>query len=315
MASHLAFTFPGQGSQSVGMLAEMAASFPEVEDVFATASNALDYDLWKLVQQGPETELNRTERTQPALLAGGVALWRIWRRLGGAAPAVMAGHSLGEYTALVCAGALELGEAVGLVADRGRFMQEAVPSGVGEVAAVLGLDDARVEELCQQAARGEVVSAVNFNAPGQVVIAGHAHAVERALELAKLAGARRTMKLAVSVPVHCELMRPAAERLAARLTECRLVPPAIPVIHNVDVREHADPAALRAALARQLYSPVRWVETVHKLAARGVRVAVKIGPGTVLAGLNKRIEPGMRSLPVTDPEGLQRALAVVGEEG
>src|SRR3569623_59268 len=284
-----AFIFPGQGSQSVGMLAALAEAYPEVQATFATASAVLGYDLWTLVQNGPQEELNRTDKTQPAMLAAGVAVWRVWQRRGGAQPAHMAGHSLGEYTALVCAGALALEQAVAAVAERGRYMQEAVPAGQGAMAAILGLDDAAVLAACEAAAQGEVVSAVNFTAPGQVVIAGASAAVARAVELAKQAGAKRAVVLPVSVPSHCSLLRPAAERLAAHLEQLDFRAPAIPVINNVDVAATQAPRAIREALVRQLENPVRWEETIQSLAQCGVRAAVECGPGKVLSGLNKRI--------------------------
>jgi len=306
-----AFIFPGQGSQSVGMLAALAEAYPEVQATFATASAVLGYDLWTLVQNGPQEELNRTDKTQPAMLAAGVAVWRVWQRRGGAQPAHMAGHSLGEYTALVCAGALALEQAVAAVAERGRYMQEAVPAGQGAMAAILGLDDAAVLAACEAAAQGEVVSAVNFNSPGQVVIAGAGAAVTRALEFAKQAGAKRAVMLPVSVPSHCSLMQPAAERLAAYLENLQITAPAIPVLNNVDVAMAQDPHVIRAALVRQLVSPVRWVETIQSLARRGVNTVVECGPGKVLTGLNKRIERDMTALAVFDPVSLDEALTAL----
>lgn len=305
----IACVFPGQGSQSVGMLAELAAAYREVKDTFDDASRALDYDLWQLSQQGPEAELNRTDKTQPALLAAGVAVWRVWRKRAGAQPAFLAGHSLGEYTALVCAGALALPAAVRLVAERGRYMQEAVPAGQGAMAAILGLADEQVAAACDQAAQGEVVAAVNFNSPGQVVIAGHSGAVARAVEGAKQLGAKRAVVLPVSVPSHCSLMAPAAERLAARLQDIEIQRPTIPVFNNVDVMIAEEPQAIRDALVRQLVSPVRWVEIIQALAARGVDSVVECGPGKVLAGLNRRIAREMQALPVQDTASLEEALA------
>ena len=305
----LAFVFPGQGSQSMGMLAELAAAYPVVGQSFAEASEALGYDLWKLVQEGPEEELNKTHITQPALLAAGIAVWRVWQEKGGASPVVMAGHSLGEYTALVAAGAMPFTDAVALVADRGKFMQEAVPAGEGAMAAILGLDDAVVIELCEKAAEGQVVSAVNFNSPGQVVIAGAAAAVDRACELAKAAGAKRALKLAVSAPSHCALMKPAAERLAERLQGIEISVPAIPVINNADVASAESAEAIRDALVRQLYSPVRWGETIQKMAADGVDSLIECGPGKVLVGLNKRIVKEMNAAAVFDTATLDAALA------
>ncbi len=307
----LAFVFPGQGSQSVGMLAELAAAHDVVRATFAEASQALGYDLWQLTQAGPVEELNQTHITQPAMLTAGVAAWRVWQEKNGKAPAVMAGHSLGEYTALVCAGALAFADGVALVAERGRYMQEAGPAGTGAMAAILGLEDAQVVEACASAAQGQVVSAVNFNSPGQVVIAGHAAAVERAMEAAKAMGAKRALPLPVSVPSHCALMQPAAERLAQRLAGINLQVPQIPVINNVDVAVAADAAAIRQALARQLHSPVRWVETVQKMAADGVDALVECGPGKVLVGLNKRIAKDMKTFAIVDTASLDEALAAL----
>src|SRR3569833_2798411 len=303
-----AFIFPGQGSQSVGMLAALAEAYPEVQATFATASAVLGYDLWTLVQNGPQEELNRTDKTQPAMLAAGVAVWRVWQRRGGAQPAHMAGHSLGEYTALVCAGALALEQAVAAVAERGRYMQEAVPAGQGAMAAILGLDDAAVVAACEAAAQGDVGSAVNINSPGQVGIAGAGAAVTRALEFAKQAGAKRAVMLPVSVPSHCSLMQPAAERLAAYLENLQITAPAIPVLNNVDVAMAQDPHVIRAALVRQLVSPVRWVETIQSLARRGVNTVVECGPGKVLTGLNKRIERDMTALVLNNRVSLEDAL-------
>jgi [acyl-carrier-protein] S-malonyltransferase len=305
--------FPGQGSQSVGMLAELARTYPEVETTFATASRALGLDLWALVQQGPESELGRTERTQPAMLAAGVAVWRAWQAAGGPAPAVMAGHSLGEYTALVCAGALAFEEAVTLVAERGRLMQEAVPPGEGAMAAVLGLSDEQVAQACEQAAQGEVVTPANYNSPGQVVVAGAAAAVGRAVELARAAGAKRAVLLAVSVPSHCPLMRPAAERLAERLARTRLATPAIPVIHNVDAAARESAEGIREALVAQLHRPVRWTDCVRAMAGEGARFALEAGPGKVLTGLARRIAPAVEARGIADPQDLGSALAAVRE--
>lgn len=304
----LAFLFPGQGSQSVGMLSALAERHASVQKTFIEASAALDEDLWRLAQEGPEALLNRTDYTQPAMLTAGVAVWRAWQAGGGPQPARLAGHSLGEYTALVCAGSLDFADAVRLVRDRGRFMQEAVPEGEGAIAAVLGLDDGRVAEVCREAAAGEVVEPVNYNAPGQVVIAGHAAAVDRALAAAKAAGAKRAVRLPMSVPAHCSLMVPAAERLAGHLAEVAIRSPEIPVVHNVDVSEAGDPDAIRERLVAQVRSPVRWTETVHALAAAGIHRAVECGPGKVLAGLNRRIERDMSIAAVYDPGSLARTL-------
>ncbi len=308
------FVFPGQGSQAVGMLADLAAHYPVVKATFAEASSALGYDLWQLASSGPETELNITEKTQPAMLAAGVATYRVWRELGGPAPALMAGHSLGEYSALVCAGALAFADAITLVADRGRFMQEAVPVGVGAMAAILGLDDEQVRAACVHAEQGQVVSAVNFNSPGQVVVAGDKAAVERAVEEAKARGAKRALMLPVSVPSHCALMHPAAARLKSRLEQIMFNEPAIPVLHNADVVAYTDGARMRDALVRQLYSPVRWVDTVQAAAKGGVRQLIECGPGKVLAGLNKRIERDMDVFPMFDAETVGKALTAVKGE-
>lgn len=312
-ATSCAFIFPGQGSQAIGMLKELGASYPQVEQTFAEASNVLGFDLWKLVQEGPEEGLNQTQNTQPAMLVAGVAAWRVWNALRGDKPVAMAGHSLGEYSALVCAEALDFADAVSLVAERGRLMQEAVPPGDGAMAAVLGLEDDQVRELCTQAAEGQVVEAVNFNSPGQVVIAGTRPAVERAITLAKAAGSKRALLLPVSVPSHCALMKPAAERLLERLTQARLRSPQVPVLHNVNVDESRDPKEMRDLLTRQLYRPVRWVETVRELKRRGAAVLIEMGPGKVLSGLNRRIDKEITSLAVYDPDSLEKALEALGD--
>jgi [acyl-carrier-protein] S-malonyltransferase len=304
----VAFVFPGQGSQSVGMLADLAVAFPLVAETFAEASEVLGYDLWQLVQEGPVEELNKTHITQPAMLSAGIAVWRIMQQQGRVSPVVVAGHSLGEYSALVAAGALNFTDAVRLVAERGRLMQEAVPVGQGAMAAILGLDDDAVIAVCAAAAQGDVVSAVNFNAPGQVVIAGSAAAVERAVEGAKEVGAKRALLLPVSVPSHCALMKPAAEQLAAQLAGMSISVPAIPVINNVDVVAATDAAAIRDALVRQLYSPVRWVASVQMMAQEGVDTLVECGPGKVLVGLNKRIDKTMNAMAVFDAASLEKTL-------
>jgi [acyl-carrier-protein] S-malonyltransferase len=304
----LAMVFPGQGSQAVGMLSDLALSSPQVGETFAEASEVLGYDLRELVQQGPAEVLNQTGHTQPAMLAAGVAVWRAWQARGGARPVVMAGHSLGEYTALVCAGALQFGDAIALVAERGRCMQSAVPEGVGAMAAILGLDDATVAGVCEAAAQGEVVAPVNYNSPGQVVIAGHAAAVERATTLAKEAGAKRAVLLPVSVPSHCSLMTSAADEFAARLAQVEIRSPRIPVIQNVDAAAHADPVAIRDNLGRQLYSPVQWVRSVQAMGAQGVTRIIEAGPGKVLAGLCKRIDKAIDAVAVHDTASLDSAL-------
>lgn len=307
-SSSLAFVFPGQGSQSVGMLTELAAAHPSVREAFAEASEGAGMDLWALSQEGPEAELGRTENTQPALLAAGVAVWRAWMAAGGARPALLAGHSLGEYSALVAAGALSLHDAAGLVRERGRLMQDAVPAGVGAMAAVLGADDALIADICEQVANGEVVAPANFNSPGQTVIAGNAAAVDRAL--AKLAehGVRKAVKLPVSVPSHTALMRGAADRLAERMAAIAWSTPTIPVVQNADVRSFDDVADIRAALARQLYLPVQWTGCVQELRDRGIARVAECGPGKVLAGLIKRIDKSLEARALGMPADFDAAL-------
>ncbi|MDA8384336.1 MAG: ACP S-malonyltransferase [Betaproteobacteria bacterium] len=295
---HLAFVFPGQGSQSVGMMQGYGASC--VQDAFAEASEVLGYDLAALVAEGPAESLNQTAHTQPAMLAAGVAVWRAWQALGGREPALMAGHSLGEYTALVAAGVLSFADALVLVQARARLMQEAVPEGTGAMAAILGLEDEVVRAVCREAADSEILEAVNFNSPGQVVIAGHRAAVERGMALAKAKGAKRALLLPVSVPSHCALMRPAAAALRERLSATPFSAPRIPVLHNADVAAHGDVEAIRDALSRQLYSPVRWVETIRAMGSSGITHVAECGPGKVLAGLNKRIEGTMETFALTD---------------
>jgi [acyl-carrier-protein] S-malonyltransferase len=287
--NNLAFVFPGQGSQSVGMLADLAATHPEVKHTFERASDTLSLNLWSLVTQGPDAELNQTQNTQPAMLAAGFAVWEIWRKQSPILPKWVAGHSLGEYTALVCSGAFSFEAGIKLVATRGRLMQEAVPAGVGAMAAILGLEDQQIVDICAQAAENEIVSAVNFNAPGQVVIAGNKAAVERAMVAAKEAGAKRALLLPVSVPSHCALMQYAAEKLDDYLSDTTVVTPSIKVVHNVDVASHDAPDAIRNILKEQLYKPVRWVDSVSYLYDQGVTRFVECGPGKVLIGLNKRI--------------------------
>ncbi len=304
----LALMFPGQGSQSIGMLAQLAEAWPQVEETYQEASQTLGYDLWQLVQNGVAEELNQTDKTQPAMLAAGVAVWRVWQAAGGPAPQYMLGHSLGEYTALVCSGALEFTDAVGLVQKRGQLMQAAVPEGEGAMAAILGLSDDDVRAVCLEAAQGDVVQAVNFNSPGQVVIAGTKRAVERALPIAKEKGAKRALLLPVSVPSHCDLMMPAAESLAKELEDIQFHPANVSVTHNADVKVHQDGDAIRAALKAQLHQPVRWVECVASLAESGVDTIIECGPGKVLAGLNKRINKSMTAMPVFDEATLAKAL-------
>ena len=309
MTNGLAFVFPGQGSQKVGMLAEIAAAEAVVTQTFDEASEALGYNMWDLVQNGEQDALNLTENTQPILLTASVALWRVWQGRGGAAPAYMAGHSLGEFSALVCAGSLDFADAVKLVRARGQFMQTAVPVGEGAMAAVLGLDDELIVDICKQNSAAGVVEAVNFNAPGQVVIAGHVAAVDQAIAALKEAGAKRAMPLPVSAPFHTSLMQPAAEKLSAAIDAIEWRVPAIPVVHNVHGQTESDPAAIRALLVRQLYSPVKWVDCVNAMVAQGVSTVVECGPGKVLSGLNKRIDKALNSLNIEDPSSIDAALA------
>lgn len=307
--TQLAFVFPGQGSQTVGMLAELAADNPQVEATFREASDALGYDLWQLVQQGPAEELNKTWQTQPALLAASVAIYRVWQQKQGAQPVLLAGHSLGEYSALVCAGVLAFADAIKLVELRGKLMQEAVPEGTGAMQAIIGLDDEAIRKACEESAQGEVVSPVNFNSPGQVVIAGNKDAVERAGAACKAAGAKRALPLPVSVPSHCALMKPAAVKLAVALEEIAFNAPDVPVVNNVDVKRENDAAAIRNALVRQLYSPVRWTESVQFIAEQGVTQLLEMGPGKVLTGLTKRIADNLTATAVNDPASLSAALS------
>lgn len=311
MSSSLAFVFPGQGSQAVGMLAELGAQHASIRETFAEASAALGYDLWALTQEGPVEQLNQTDKTQPAILAASIALWRLWQAEGGAQPAFVAGHSLGEYSALVAAGSLAFADAVKLVELRGQLMQQAVPAGQGGMAAILGLDDDAVRAACAEAAQGEVVSAVNFNAPGQVVIAGAAAAVERAIEACKAKGAKRAMALPVSVPSHCELMRPAAEKFAEAVEAVAWQVPQIAIVQNVSAQVPVDLAVLKRDLLAQLYSPVRWVESVALLAERGVTELVECGPGKVLGGLNKRCAKGINTHNLDTPDAFAAARAAL----
>lgn len=299
-----AYVFPGQGSQSVGMLADVAAEYPVIEATFAEASHVLGYDLWALVQDGPAEQLNETQRTQPALLTASVALYRALEQAGVPAPEWMAGHSLGEYSALVCAGALDFKDAVKLVATRGKLMQSAVPAGVGAMAAIIGLDDDLVKQACAESAGDEVVAAVNFNSPGQVVIAGHKVAVERAGAACIKAGAKRALPLPVSVPSHCSLMQPAADKMAVELGKLTVNTPQVPVVNNVDVEAPREADKIRDALVRQLHSPVRWTETVEYLVQQGVTEIFEIGPGKVLTGLNKRIDKAIQGEAVNTAEAL-----------
>lgn len=313
MSATLAFVFPGQGSQQVGMLRELADRYSVVRTTFDEASDALDFDLWKLTQEGSAEALNATATTQPALLTASVAIWRVWQELEGPRPAVMAGHSLGEYSAMVCAGALGFADGVRLVRLRGEYMQAAVAEGEGAMAAILGLEDAKVEAICAEAAQGDVVAAVNYNSPGQVVIAGSKAAVERAIALCSEAGAKRAVPLPVSVPSHCALMKPAAEKLAVAMDSIVLKPTRYPVIQNVDAAAHDDSDTLKARLLEQLYSPVRWSTSVSRMADQGVTTLVECGPGKVLTGLAKRIDRRLKGVAVNDPDSLSAALTLTSD--
>jgi len=310
MQNNLAFVFPGQGSQAVGMLSDFADN-EVVQQTFTEASDALGYNLWQLVAEGPVEKLNQTNFTQPALLTASVALWRLWASQSDIKPAVLAGHSLGEYSALVCAGVISLAEGVKLVEKRGEFMQASVPAGVGAMAAIIGLDDQTIIDSCAKAQNDEVVAAVNFNSPGQVVIAGHKAAVERAGVLCKEAGAKRVLPLPVSVPSHCALMKDAADKLAEEFNNITFNTPLIPVVNNVDVVAETDVEAIKLALIKQLYSPVRWTESIEKLSTMGVSLVVEAGPGKVLQGLIKRIDKSITSVSVNDQVTLTKALETI----
>ncbi|WNN49966.1 ACP S-malonyltransferase [Siccibacter colletis] len=306
--TQFAFVFPGQGSQAVGMLSDMAATCPVIEETFREASAVLGYDLWALAQQGPAEELNKTWQTQPALLTASVALWRVWQQQGGKTPALMAGHSLGEYSALVCAGVIDFADAVRLVELRGKLMQDAVPEGTGAMSAIIGLDDASIAKACEESAQGQVVSPVNFNSPGQVVIAGNKEAVERAGAACKAAGAKRALPLPVSVPSHCALMKPAADKMAVELQNITFNAPQVPVVNNVDVKCETAPDAIRDALVRQLYSPVQWTKSVEFMASQGVTQLYEVGPGKVLTGLTKRIVDTLSAAAINEPDAMSAAL-------
>jgi [acyl-carrier-protein] S-malonyltransferase len=308
--TQFAFVFPGQGSQSRGMM-NGYADFATVRDTFTEASDVLKQDLWQLVAEGSDADLNATVNTQPIMLTAGVAVYRAWQAQSGAKPAIMAGHSLGEYTALVAAGALSFADALPLVRYRAQCMQQAVPEGVGGIAAILGLDDEVVRAVCAEGAQGEVLEAVNFNSPGQVVIAGNRGAVERGMELAKTKGAKRAIMLPMSVPSHCSLLKGAAEQLRAYLNNVPVQTPAVPVLHNADVASYNDAAKIKDALVRQLYSPVRWVETVQAFGKQGITHNVECAPGKVLAGLNKRIDTNQQALAINDGEALKAALTAL----
>jgi [acyl-carrier-protein] S-malonyltransferase len=305
-----AFVFPGQGSQSPGMMNGFA-NHPAVRNTFAEASDILNENLWKLVEEGSDTDLNATVNTQPVMLTAGIAVYRAWKEQHGADPQVMAGHSLGEYTALTAAGALSFTEALPLVRYRAQCMQQAVPEGVGGIAAVLGLDDDAVRSVCTEGARGEVLEAVNYNSPGQVVIAGNRTAVERGIELAKARGAKRAIMLPMSVPSHCILLKGAAEQLREYMINITVQVPAIPVLHNADVKSYTNGAMIKDALVRQLYSPVRWVEIVLEFGKQGITHNAECAPGKVLTGLNKRIAPDQQSLAISDSSALTQALTIL----
>jgi [acyl-carrier-protein] S-malonyltransferase len=305
--STLAFIFPGQGSQKLGMLAGLAETYSVVQETFAEASAVLGYDLWQLSQEGPQEALNMTERTQPLLLAASVAIWRVWQQEKVEQPSVMAGHSLGEWSALVCAGVVSFSDAIRLVQLRGKYMQEAVPSGVGSMAAIIGLDDESIVEACQTAAGNEVVSAVNFNSPGQVVIAGHVNAVDRAIAICKEKGAKKAMPLSVSAPFHSALLKPAADRLADEIANVEFKSPIIPVVHNVNAQTETDPIIIKLRMIEQIYHPVLWVDCVNALLALGVVKAVECGPGKVLSGLVKRIDRSIESVTTDSPEAIAAA--------
>jgi [acyl-carrier-protein] S-malonyltransferase len=309
LSPSLAFVFPGQGSQSLGMLAELAELHPQVHQTFREASDGAGVDLWTLSQSGPDEMLNRTEYTQPALLAAGVAVWRLWQQRDGAQPSVLAGHSLGEYSALVAVGALSLRDASHLVRIRGQLMQDAAPAGIGAMAAVLGADDAMVQDVCKEITGAEVVVPANYNSPGQIVIGGHAAAVDRALALLAERGVRKAVKLAVSVPSHTPLMREAANRLSETMAGMQWHEPKLPVVQNVDAEVHDGVQAIRDALVRQLYLPVQWTSCVQALAARGVARIAECGPGKVLAGLSKRIDKSIDARPLGTPGEFEAALS------
>lgn len=309
--SNLAFVFPGQGSQKIGMLAELASLNPEVEATFKEASDALDYDLWQMIQQGEQGDINLTERTQPMLLASSVAIWRLWNEKGGPGPAQMAGHSLGEWSALVCAGALEFADAVRIVRARGAYMQQAVPAGEGAMAAILGLSDEVIIAACDSARENGTVDAVNFNAPGQVVIAGSAAAVDRAIAICKDAGAKRALALPVSAPFHTSLMQPAAEQLTELVQSTIFSSPSVPVVHNVTAKPEQDANAIKSLMLEQIYKPVLWVDCILALKSSGAEHFVECGPGRVLNGLTKRIDRDLKSFSTDDPASLDNALTSI----
>lgn len=313
MQQNLAFVFPVQGSQSVGMLSDLNEAHPIVKQTFDQASESFGRDMWAMAQQGPEQELAQTEITQPIMFVAGVAVWRAWSEATAIRPSIMAGHSLGEYTAYVCSDSISLEQGVALVKRRGELMRDACPSGQGKMAAVIGLDDEKTIAVCADAAQGQVVQAVNFNAPGQVVIAGNSEAVDRAIDLAKEAGARKAMPLAVSVPCHSDLMKPAAEELAQQLRDTQIAAPKIPVVNNIDGEIELDPEQIREKLIVQLYSPVLWVASVRNMVTQGVETMVECGPGKVLCGMNKRIHKPLSVSTLQDQSGFDSTLANVSK--
>lgn len=313
MQQNLAFVFPGQGSQSVGMLSDLNEAHPIVKQTFDQASESFGRDMWAMAQQGPEQELAQTEITQPIMFVAGVAVWRAWSEATAIRPSIMAGHSLGEYTAYVCSDSISLEQGVALVKRRGELMRDACPSGQGKMAAVIGLDDEKTVAVCADAAQGQVVQAVNFNAPGQVVIAGNSEAVDRAIDLAKEAGARKAMPLAVSVPCHSDLMKPAAEELAQQLRDTQIAAPKIPVVNNIDGEIELDPEQIREKLIVQLYSPVLWVASVRNMVTQGVETMVECGPGKVLCGMNKRIHKPLLVSTLQDQSGFDSTLTNVSK--
>jgi [acyl-carrier-protein] S-malonyltransferase len=306
-SNKFAFVFPGQGSQTIGMLKELANQYPSIKQTYAIASEVLRYDLWQLTQTGPAEKLNQTEITQPAMLTAAYAIWQIWCERGGPLPSVVAGHSLGEYTALVCSGIIDFPTGVDLVAKRGYYMQN-IMAGEGSMAAIIGLNESQVRDICQQAAHGEVLAPANYNSPEQIVIAGNQGAIQRALELAHIAGARLAVQLAVSVPCHCSLMQGAAAQLAQALDQATLKSPKIPLLHNVDACIYSDPKTIHDVLVKQLYSPVRWVEIIEKMVTMGINTIVECGPGKVLTGLNKKINRAINAFAINDPASLDNAL-------
>lgn len=311
MKNNLAFVFPGQGSQKIGMLSELSEKYAVVQDTFSEASDVLHYDLWNMVQKGSQEDITLTERTQPLLLTASVAVWRIWQQAEGARPALMAGHSLGEWSALVCSGVVAFEDAVRLVRNRGAYMQEAVPRGEGAMAAILGLDDGLIKEICAKACEGQEVSAVNFNSPGQVVIAGNSAAVERAIEGCKAAGAKRAMPLPVSAPFHTGLMKPAADRLATEILATQFSAPEVLIVHNVNAKTESDPERIKHVMIEQIFKPVQWVECVNTLVASGIDTVVECGAGKVLGGLCKRIDPALTAYATEDSDNLTKSLAAL----